>query len=68
MICQARSDSIMLASPLGGAPAPCVSRRRPPWIGPRKIEKGPVTLKLNLLFSIPAALSPLTNGGDLCAF
>ncbi|WP_160296703.1 hypothetical protein [Sphingomonas sp. ERG5] len=58
----------MLADSLGGAPAPCVSRRRPPWVGPHKIDKMPVTITLNLLFSIPAALSPVTNGGAPCAF
>jgi hypothetical protein len=66
---QAHNDAILLASPLGGAPLPCVPRWRPQsTIGP-KIDKGPVTNKLNLLFSIPAsALSPETNGGAPCAF
>jgi hypothetical protein len=63
MINQTRRDSTMLAGPLGGAPAPCVSRHRP-----HKIDKSPVTIKLHLLFAIPTALSPITNGGAPCAF
>ncbi|MGY4398221.1 hypothetical protein ACVWZA_003425 [Sphingomonas sp. UYAg733] len=65
----AHNDAIMLASPLGGAPLPCVPRWRPRPTIDSKIHKGPVTNKLNLLLSIPAsALSPVTNGGAPCAF